>query len=55
MPYYKGVLDELIAKGHLADAQEVAARLLSLRNRLEKQLPEQQRALEPAPRHMEHP
>jgi endonuclease/exonuclease/phosphatase family metal-dependent hydrolase len=40
VPYYKGVLDELIAKGHPKDAQEVASRLLSLRNRLEKQLPE---------------
>ena len=40
MPYYKGVLDELIAKGHAADAQEVAERLLMLRNRLAKQLPE---------------
>jgi hypothetical protein len=39
MPYYKGVLDELIARGHPNEAQEVAARLLSLRNRLQKQLP----------------
>src|SRR5262245_38736958 len=39
MPYYKGVLDELIAKGHRKEAQEVAARLLALRNRLRKHLP----------------
>lgn len=40
MPYYKGVLDDLISNGHQKDAQEVASRLLSLRNRLEKQLPQ---------------
>jgi endonuclease/exonuclease/phosphatase family metal-dependent hydrolase len=40
MPYYKGVLDDLISRGHKKDAQEVAARLLSLRNRLQKQLPQ---------------
>lgn len=40
MPYYKGVLDDLIAKGHTKDAQEVAERLLMLRNRLDKQVPE---------------
>ena len=39
MPYYKGVLDNFITQGHTKDAQEVAARLLSLRNRLQKQLP----------------
>jgi hypothetical protein len=39
MPCYKGVLDGLISEGHKNDAQEVAARLLSLRNRLQKQLP----------------
>jgi len=40
MPYYKGVLDQLIAAGHKQDAQDVAKRLLSLRNRLEKQVPQ---------------
>jgi endonuclease/exonuclease/phosphatase family metal-dependent hydrolase len=39
MPYYKGVLDNLIRDGHTQDAQEVAKRLLSLRNRLKKQVP----------------
>lgn len=39
MPYYKGVLDELIAQGHAKEAQAVAKRLLMLRNRLKKQLP----------------
>jgi hypothetical protein len=40
MPYYKGVLDKLISNGHTQDAQEVAGRILSLRNRLKKQLPQ---------------
>jgi len=40
MPYYKGVLDKLISNGHTKDAQEVAERILSLRNRLKKQLPQ---------------
>lgn len=40
MPYYKGVLDELISNGYKKDAQEVARRLLMLRNRLDKQLPQ---------------
>ncbi len=39
MPYYKGVLDEL-AKNSKTDAQEVAARILALRERLEKDLPQ---------------
>ena len=38
MPYYKGVLDKLIADGHTPDAQDAAKRLLSLRNRLKKQV-----------------
>jgi endonuclease/exonuclease/phosphatase family metal-dependent hydrolase len=40
MPYYKGVLDQLIKDGHKDDAQEVARRLLMLRNRLQKQVPQ---------------
>jgi endonuclease/exonuclease/phosphatase family metal-dependent hydrolase len=40
MPYYKGVLDQLIKDGHKKDAQEVAERLLMLRNRLKKQVPQ---------------
>jgi len=40
MPYYKGILDKLISDGHIKDAQEVAKRLLSRRNRLKKQLPQ---------------
>jgi endonuclease/exonuclease/phosphatase family metal-dependent hydrolase len=40
MPYYKGVLDKLISDGHTQDAKDVAKRLLSLRNRLEKQVPQ---------------
>jgi endonuclease/exonuclease/phosphatase family metal-dependent hydrolase len=40
MPYYKGTLDKLISEGHTQDAQEVAKRLLTLRNRLKKQLPQ---------------
>src|SRR5262245_9633545 len=40
MPYYKGVLDQLIKDGHKEDAQKVAERLLMLRNRLENQLPQ---------------
>ena len=39
MPYYKGVLDDLIAGGHEADARDVASRLLSLRHKLSKTLP----------------
>src|SRR5262245_63362848 len=39
MPYYKRVLDDLISKGYQKEAQEVAKRLLSLRNRLQKQIP----------------
>lgn len=40
MPYYKGVLDDLISKGHQRDAQKVASRLLTLRDRLKKELPQ---------------
>lgn len=40
MPYYKGVLDKLISDGYTADAQEAAERILRLRNRLKKQLPQ---------------
>ena len=40
MPYYKGVLDKLIDDGFKKDAQDVATRLLMLRNRLEKQVPQ---------------
>jgi endonuclease/exonuclease/phosphatase family metal-dependent hydrolase len=40
MPYYKGVLDKLISDGHTQDAKELAKRLLSLRNRLKKQVPQ---------------
>ena len=40
MPYYKGVLDELLTKGLEEDAQRVASRLLSLRHRLRKQIPQ---------------
>src|SRR5262245_997769 len=40
MPYYKRVLDQLVSDGHTTDAQEVAKRLLSLRNRLKKQVPQ---------------
>jgi endonuclease/exonuclease/phosphatase family metal-dependent hydrolase len=40
VPYYKGVLDNLIADGHRQEAQDVAKRLLSLRNRLQKQVPQ---------------
>jgi hypothetical protein len=40
MPFYKGVLDQLIAAGHADEAREVAGRLLSLRRRLEKQIPQ---------------
>ena len=40
MPYYKGVLDQLIKGGHKEDAQAVAERLLMLRNRLKKQVPQ---------------
>ncbi|MBV8048302.1 MAG: endonuclease/exonuclease/phosphatase family protein [Paludibacterium sp.] len=39
MPYYKGVIDDLIAAGHAEDARGVAGKLLSLRNRLSKQIP----------------
>jgi endonuclease/exonuclease/phosphatase family metal-dependent hydrolase len=40
MPYYKGVLDELIADGHAVTARDVANRVLRLRNQLKKELPE---------------
>ena len=40
MPFYKGVLDELIRQGHASEAREVAGRLLSLRHRLQKQIPQ---------------
>jgi hypothetical protein len=40
MPFYKGVLDQLIAAGHPDQARDVAARLLSLRRRLQKQIPQ---------------
>lgn len=39
MPFYKGVLDELIRRGHADQARDVASRLLSLRHRLQKQIP----------------
>jgi hypothetical protein len=40
VPYYKGVLDGLIAGGHVDQARDIAGRLLSLRHRLSKELPE---------------
>src|SRR5260221_13903699 len=40
MPYYKGVLDGLMAAGHEEQARDVAGRLLSLRHKLSKELPE---------------
>lgn len=40
MPYYKGVLDELIDEGFPEDARDVAERLLRLRTRLKNELPE---------------
>jgi endonuclease/exonuclease/phosphatase family metal-dependent hydrolase len=40
MPYYKGVIDELLAKGHDADAKQVARKLLSLRDLLDEKVPE---------------
>src|SRR5262245_59338353 len=39
MPYYKGVLDDLIRDGFARDARAVAGRLLSLRHRLKKTIP----------------
>ena len=40
MPYYKGVLDGLIEAGYPEAARDVADRLLRLRTKLKKQLPE---------------
>ena len=40
MPYYKGVLDGLIAAGDSEGAGYVADRLLRLKTRLRKELPE---------------
>jgi hypothetical protein len=40
MPYYKGVLDELIDEGFPEDARDVADHLLRLRTRLKNELPE---------------
>ena len=39
MPYYKGVIDELLTNGHGDDARDVAGTLLSLRHRLSKEIP----------------
>lgn len=39
MPYYKGVIDALIANRHDDEAKSVAERLLRLRSRLTKQIP----------------
>jgi len=40
MPYYKGVLDGLISAGFSSTARDVADRLLRLRTRLRKEVPE---------------
>ena len=40
MPYYKGVLDRLVDAGYTEAASDVAVRLLRLRTRLKKALPE---------------
>src|SRR5271163_1793326 len=40
MPYYKGVLDRLIAAGDSRSAGYVADRLLRLKTRLRKELPD---------------
>ena len=40
MPYYKGVIDALIGSGCEGESQNVAERLLRLRTRLKKEIPE---------------
>ena len=40
MPFYKGILDQLVTDGHGDASQDVADRLLRLRTRLKKEVPQ---------------
>jgi hypothetical protein len=40
MPYYKGVLDGLIKDGYRKTARDIADKLLRLRTKLRKELPD---------------